>query len=135
MKYKVNKNGTVINTIKNVEVAQRLNKSNGYIYVDMWIDKKQTTHSVHRLVAKEYLSPVAGCNIVDHIDGDKTNNNVDNLRYVTQRDNMRYHFGDFDMSNIYRTKAGRYRVRTSKKHYGVFDTIAEAKKVRDNEIN
>ena len=135
MKYKVTKCGKVINTIKNVEASQRLNKSNGYVYVDLWQDKKSTTHSVHRLVAEAHLEPVDGCSIVDHIDGDKTNNNVANLRYVTQRDNMRYHFGGFDMSNIYKTKGGRYRVRTSHKHIGVFDTIDEAKKARDNEFN
>tara|TARA_R110002124_G_C8698120_1_gene493723 strand:+ start:88 stop:510 length:423 start_codon:yes stop_codon:yes gene_type:complete len=139
MKYKILKNGTILNTFKNIEATQRLNKSNGYMYVDLWVDKKAQTHSVHRLVAGAHLEPIDGCNIVDHIDGDKTNNNLSNLRYVTQRDNMRHHYGDFDNSNIYLTKNKRFRVRVTlnkkTKHIGVFDTIEQAKEARNNSYN
>ena len=134
MKYKTLDTGVIINTHKKVEVSQRLNKTNGYMYVDLWLDNKASTHSVHRLVASTYLESIEGCNIVDHIDGNKTNNNASNLRYVTQRDNMRHYFG-YEDSNVYITNNGRYRVRVTlngkTRHIGVYDTIELAREARD----
>ena len=48
-------------------------------------------HSVHRLVARAYLSDYSEDLLVDHIDGDKANNCVSNLRMVTQAENLRAH--------------------------------------------
>lgn len=44
---------------------------------------------VHRLVAETFLDRGDGCE-VNHIDGDRYNNDVSNLEWVTHRDNMRH---------------------------------------------
>ena len=44
---------------------------------------------IHRLVAEVYIPNPDNKPIVDHIDTDKTNNDVNNLRWVTQEENMR----------------------------------------------
>lgn len=54
-----------------------------------WVDGK--VRLVHKLVAKAFLGDADGKQ-VDHIDGDKTNNSVDNLRYVTASENARHSF-------------------------------------------
>lgn len=43
---------------------------------------------VHRLVALAWLPNDAGYAEIDHIDNDKTNNNVANLRWVSKKANM-----------------------------------------------
>lgn len=43
---------------------------------------------VHRLVAAAYLGPCPPRMVVNHIDNDPTNNRVENLEYVTHRENL-----------------------------------------------
>ena len=42
---------------------------------------------IHRLVAEAFLPNPLGLRDVDHIDGDRTNNNLTNLRWVTHKEN------------------------------------------------
>lgn len=64
---------------------------NGYVVVTLRKDGKTKTLRVHRLVAMMYLKDTffEGAH-VNHIDGDKTNNNVQNLEWVTRQENMRH---------------------------------------------
>ena len=47
------------------------------------------TRLVHLLVAEYFLEPVAGCDRIIHLDGDKTNNSVENLKWGNKYDNRR----------------------------------------------
>ena len=67
------------------------NKHNGYLYCSLSKDNKASTKRVHVLVAQAFLGMTAkgfdpNC-VVDHVDGDKTNNCIDNLELVTQKEN------------------------------------------------
>ena len=48
------------------------------------------TIRVHRMVAEMFLEHVVGSDYVNHIDGDKTNNNVRNLEWCTFNENMQH---------------------------------------------
>ena len=47
-------------------------------------------HSVHRLVASAFCLKEEGTTEVNHIDGDKHNNNASNLEWVTQQQNSKH---------------------------------------------
>src|SRR5690348_15081468 len=62
-------------------------KSNGYLRVDLYKDKKQTTKYIHRLLAESFIEKIEGKKIIDHVDQNKTNNSLSNLRWTTVRGN------------------------------------------------
>ena len=63
--------------------------SAGYLSVSLNKVGKRMTHRVHQLVAMAFLGHVPNGHdkVVDHIDGDRLNNNVNNLQVITQREN------------------------------------------------
>ena len=87
--YYINRNGDVLSKIKYKE--GRLLKPNlnncGYYYVCLYKDKKRKQMKIHRLLALTFLDNPNNFNCVDHIDRDKTNNKLENLRWVTHMTN------------------------------------------------
>jgi hypothetical protein len=59
----------------------------GYIQNLLWDGYKYYARYVHRLVAKAFIGNIDGFQ-VDHLDNDRTNNHVDNLEWVTTRENQ-----------------------------------------------
>lgn len=59
----------------------------GYWIARLSKDGKGHNHYVHRLVASAFLDNTRDCKYVDHIDGDKSNNCVENLRWCTAKEN------------------------------------------------
>ena len=61
--------------------------NNGYHYVCLSKEGKAIRFAVHRIVAFAFI-PCKNAKLhIDHIDGDRSNNNVTNLRWVTQKAN------------------------------------------------
>ena len=65
---------------------------NGYTRLELWKDKNRKARYLHRLVAITFIpktrNPVIYAQI-DHIDGNKQNNNIDNLDWVSQKENKK----------------------------------------------
>lgn len=60
---------------------------NGYLLVNLHKNKKGKTLPIHRLVAFAYLPKPEGNVEIDHIDTNRKNNHVSNLRWVTRLQN------------------------------------------------
>ena len=60
---------------------------NGYAYVNLCAGNIRKKYYVHRLVATTFLANLDDKPQVNHIDGNKLNNNVDNLEWVTAKEN------------------------------------------------
>ena len=59
----------------------------GYLRVYLYRDGVRKHYKVHRLVAGEFIPNPLGKPQVNHIDGNKKNNSVSNLEWVTNREN------------------------------------------------
>ncbi len=64
-------------------------KPNASGYLQVNIPVRNTTDLVHRLVAETFLDNPQGYNEIDHINHNKLDNSVTNLRYCTHSGNMR----------------------------------------------
>lgn len=65
-------------------------KAKGYLAVVLSKQNHTTNHLVHRLVASAFLSNPNHLPEVNHIDGNKSNNVVNNLEWCSSSDNL-YH--------------------------------------------
>ena len=63
--------------------------SKGYLRVRLFKDGKGKNYRIHRLVAEAYIPNPDNLPDVDHIDNDKTHNYLNNLQWITHKDNVR----------------------------------------------
>lgn len=66
------------------------NRHNGYLAVRLFREGKGNSYQVHRLVAFAFLSRLSEDLEVNHRNGDKADNRVTNLEWVTGPENMRH---------------------------------------------
>lgn len=60
----------------------------GYLRYDLCLNGKRIVKSAHRLVADTFIPNPDRKPFINHIDGDRTNNNVANLEWVTNQENL-----------------------------------------------
>lgn len=96
-RYSVSNDGTVINNKTGAILSQR-EATNGYMRVNLRKGnepyEKPKTRSVHRLVAEAFIPALPGKDYVNHIDGNKRNNDVSNLEWCTASENISHAVGN-----------------------------------------
>ena len=137
--------GNVTNT-KTGLVMKKSPNADGYYKLDLYSNGKRSTKQIHILEAETFLEKQDGKKCVDHIDNNRLNNNIANLRFATntennqnasiRKDNTSGHKGiSFDKK---KNKWHAYiQIDGNKKHLGYFDKIEEAinaRKLKANEI-
>ena len=120
-----------------------IDKDNGYKYVTLVKNGKRKNHYVHRLVAEAFIGNIPNGYVVNHLDYDRSNNNVRNLEIATQAENTNYSRermrkpkpkGD-NHYICYRKRFNNYEVTVNRHYLGTYPTIEEARKVRDDYVS
>lgn len=86
-KYKITKEGNLYSVSSNMFVKGRINRS-GYLTYNIWFSGKCKGYSIHRLVAISFIPNPDNLPIVHHKDGNRLNNNKDNLEWTTNKGNI-----------------------------------------------
>lgn len=93
-KYEVSATGKIRN-VKTGKILQPNFDDEGYgraVLFDINMMPKRHTKKVHRVVAEAFIENPLNLPIVNHKDGDKTNNNIQNLEWVSHsRNNLHRH--------------------------------------------
>lgn len=131
--YQISDNGQIrslkFNKIKNLKPS-----SNGnYLFVMLYKNGIGKCYYIHRLVAETFLSNEQNYPQINHKDGNKINNNISNLEWVTIKDNNQHAF-DIGLKTIW--NKGKFGQNTSRSkiilQYSLDNTlIAEYGSIRE----
>ena len=74
----------------NLDKIHSMRDSKGYFIVDLYENGSRCTKRVHRLVAEHFIENPFNKPEINHIDGNKHNNNASNLEWVTKKENCQH---------------------------------------------
>ena len=92
---------------------------NGYYRVSFSINRNRKQFYVHRLIAEHFIPNPDNLPQVNHIDGNKLNNSLDNLEWVTVQDNV-----------IHAYKNGLIKHVSGKEHFNYGKFGSESKRAK-----
>ena len=144
-RYLIYENGDVLNIAKGILMKSRIRF--GYKIVDLTNDKGiRKSMRVHRLIGLAYIPNPLNKPCIDHIDQNKSNNHLSNLRWATYAENSQ-NIKQPNKNNklnekyisIINKKGYKYyrfvKEFNKKNHEKLFKTLEEAKKYRDEFIS
>lgn len=87
--YEVSNLGRIRNS-KTKYVRKNCKMKNGYYKINASINGVNKTIKIHRAVAESFIPNPFNKPQINHIDGNKENNNIENLEWVTQTENIKH---------------------------------------------
>lgn len=87
-RYKIDIHGNIYNSFGRKLAPFKCNS--GYLMVTLCFDGKKDRIMIHRVMAKTYIDNPNEKPQVNHKDGNKINNHIANLEWVTQSENMKH---------------------------------------------
>ena len=91
LRYKITPSGCVYSTLYKRSMKLQTNTS-GYKLIQFSVKSVKKNYYIHQLVALNYIPNPDKKKFVNHKDGNKSNNSVDNLEWVTQSENTIHYY-------------------------------------------
>lgn len=91
--YLIYSDGRIFSTKRNIflNIGEHFD-GRGYRQIRLWKDGKRYYKHLHRILAEAFIPNPNNLRTVNHIDGDKLNNNLDNLEWMTDEEQQRHAF-------------------------------------------
>lgn len=87
--YQVSNIGNV-KRLKSGEIAKQQPNEKGYLRISLYRDRKYQLARIHRLVLLTFIGAPSAGMVVNHKNGVKSDNRLENLEYITQKENVRH---------------------------------------------
>lgn len=118
--YYISTNGDVISKRLNRPISKWVDNV-GYYQCVLFKDGKRNHHRIHRLMGQTFLMETKSDIVleVNHIDGDKLNNNIGNLELVTTTENTLHGYN----KGLYKTNKRNIGVKVYDKESGLIASI------------
>lgn len=81
-------NNSKLQYVEPKEIIRYVNKRNGYVYVQLWNNATYRSIRLHKLVAQTFIPNKDNKLQINHKDGNKQNNKMDNLEWCTNKENI-----------------------------------------------
>lgn len=104
-KIEVSNKGRVRSWLRDCRILKLQEDKKGYIRLRVTIERKKMTFKVHRLVAELFIENPKGLPQVNHKDGNKSNNAVENLEWVSCLENARHAIKMGLWENVFKASA------------------------------
>ena len=140
--YEISNQGNVRN-INTGRILKPRKDTDGYYDVDLSKNGIRKQFKIHRLVGFAFIPNPQNLTDIDHIDQNKTNNSISNLRWISKSNNLRnrpkFKNSSSKYIGVYFHKAtGKYVAKISinnkQKHIGLYETEEDAARAFDNYI-
>lgn len=113
--YLIYEDGRVFSKLRNIFIKTYI--TNGYLNICLCNNNKRKHFKIHRLIALHYIPNPNNEKYIDHIDGNKLNNNIHNLRWVSQITNCNS-FKTINTNNTSKIKNISYHKKQNLWKYG-----------------
>ena len=122
--YEVSNTGNIRNTQTNKLLKQSIRTQ--YYGVSLCNNNKKKTYNIHTLVATMFIDNPNNCKVVNHIDGNKFNNNIKNLEWCSYKENTS-HALDNKLIKLHRKKVKQLSYDGTQL-IKIYDSIRDAEK-------
>ena len=104
---------------------------NGYCIIDLTKNMKKTTHLVHRIIAKTFIPNPQNKTEINHKNGIKTDNNINNLEWCTPSENKKH---AWDNGLRSREKISKLYMGCGNPFYGKHHTTETKNKIKNKKL-
>jgi len=107
-KYNISDNGDIVSLIRKGRLSNKILKktfdNNGYVIVKLCDEGVCKTFKVHRLVAEAFMPNTSNKETINHINGIKDDNRLENLEWCTNDENIKHAYKTGLKNNKYLEK-------------------------------
>lgn len=99
-----------------------ITKKDGYQQISFWDSKNKHVFYLHRVVGKLFVPGYFDGAVIDHIDGNRSNNKASNLRWMSQKENI---WESFKFGKQHRKAREVYQIKDGKR-IAKYRSVADA---------